>query len=248
MTEGLPRLYTELADWWPVLSDPSDYAEEAAYFRRVMRDAALHPIETMLELGSGGGNNASHLKQHCRLTLVEVAPGMLRVSRRLNPECEHVEGDMRSVRLNREFDAVFVHDAVAYMTTEGDLRKAIETAYLHCGPGGAVLFAPDFTRDNFAEHTGHGGHDRGRRSLRYLEWFREPPGDGSTYVSDMVYLLREEGQEVRVVHDRHVLGLFPRDTWLHLLSAAGFEARPVPFEHSEIPTGSREIFIGVKPL
>jgi hypothetical protein len=31
-----------------------------------------------------------------------------------------VEGDMRTTRLGRQFDAVFVHDAVCYMTTEAD--------------------------------------------------------------------------------------------------------------------------------
>jgi hypothetical protein len=33
---------------------------------------------------------------------------MLDVSRALNPECEHIEGDIRTVRLERSFDAVRV--------------------------------------------------------------------------------------------------------------------------------------------
>jgi hypothetical protein len=37
---------------------------------------------------------------------------MLEVSRRLNPDCEHPPGDIRSVRLGRTFDVVFVHDAI----------------------------------------------------------------------------------------------------------------------------------------
>jgi hypothetical protein len=53
---------------------------------------------------------------------------MLELSRGLNPECEHVVGDMRPLHLGRQFDAVFVHDAVMYMTTEDDLRQAMETA------------------------------------------------------------------------------------------------------------------------
>jgi trans-aconitate methyltransferase len=57
---------------------------------------------TLLELGSGGGNNASHMnRRFAELVLVDVAPGMLEVSRRLNPECAHVAGDMRTVRLGR---------------------------------------------------------------------------------------------------------------------------------------------------
>lgn len=84
---------------------------------------------------------------------------MLAVSAALNPDCEHRQGDMRTVRIGRTFDAVFVHDAVMYMTTERDLRAAIETAFVHCRPGGAALFAPDCVCETFVSETEHGGHD-----------------------------------------------------------------------------------------
>ena len=141
------KLYTELASWWPLLSAPEDYAEEAAFYESQLVAACDGPARTLLELGSGGGNNASHMKARFELTLVEPSPGMLELSQALNPGCEHVEGDMRSVRLGRTFDCVFVHDAVVYMTSEADLRAAIETASIHCRPGGSVLFAPDHVRD-----------------------------------------------------------------------------------------------------
>ena len=92
----------------------------------------------ILELGSGGGHNASHLKAHYELTLVDIAPEMLDVSRALNPECEHLEGDMTSVRLESLFDGVFVHDAVGYLTREADLAAAMETAAAHCRWGGCT--------------------------------------------------------------------------------------------------------------
>ena len=47
---------------------------------------------------------------------------MLALSATLNPECEHLEGDMRTLRLGRTFDVVFIHDAISYLTTEDDLR------------------------------------------------------------------------------------------------------------------------------
>jgi SAM-dependent methyltransferase len=116
----IPLLYTELADWWPVLSAPGDYAEEAEFYRQAMISAANLNIRTVVEFGSGGGNNASHLKEHFEMILVDRSPGMLSVSKKLNPECDHLEGDMRTARLGRQFDAVFIHDAIVYMTTEGD--------------------------------------------------------------------------------------------------------------------------------
>src|SRR5580765_6705251 len=132
----MPKMYEELASWWPLLSSPADYEEEAAFYGKTLAEACDRPPRTVLELGSGGGNNASHLKARFEMVLVEPSAGMLTVSRALNPECEHVAGDMRTVRLDRQFDAVFVHDAVMYMITEADLRKAIATAFLHCQPGG----------------------------------------------------------------------------------------------------------------
>jgi hypothetical protein len=198
----------------------------------------------MLELGSGGGNNASHLKARFRMTLVEPSAGMLRVSRALNPELEHVQGDMRTVRLGRSFDCVFVHDAVCYMTTEADLRAAIETAALHCRPGGAVLMAPDYVRETFRPGTEHGGNDGPGRSVRYIEWVWDPdPGD-STYVADYVFLLRDGDGSLRVEHDRHLEGVFPREVWLRLLDEAGFEVTAVPLEHSEVEPGVHEVFVG----
>src|SRR4029450_819157 len=169
-----PAMYGELAGWWPLLSAPAVYAEEAEIYRGLLAGAGDRPPETVLELGSGGGNNASHLKAHFQLTLVDLSPGMLEVSLELNPECEHVQGDMRTVRLGREFDAVFIHDAVGYMTTEDDLRLAIETPAVHCRPGGAALFAPDHLRENFRTGTDYGGHDGDGRPARLLEWARDP--------------------------------------------------------------------------
>jgi SAM-dependent methyltransferase len=241
------RLYRELAAWWPLFSAPAEYAEEAAIYRRVLAEAAQPPLTSVLELGSGGGNNASHLKEHLQLTLVDLSPGMLEVSRALNPECEHVEGDMRTVRLGRVFDAVFVHDAVNYMTTEQDLRMAMETAFVHCRPGGAARFAPDHLRENFRTGTDHGGHDGGGRGVRFLEWTWDPDPLDTTYLVDYAYLLRNADGSVEVEHDRHVEGLFPRATWLRLLNQVGFRARPVQIEHSELEPGSYEVFVGARP-
>lgn len=225
--ESTPKLYGELATWWPLLSAPGDYAEEAAFARRLLREACHEPQQTMLELGCGGGNNASHLKADFRMTLVDRSRQMLAVSERLNPECEHIVGDMRSVRLGRVFDTVFVHDAVMYMTTEGDLGKAMETAYSHCRPGGAALFVPDHVRESFQPTTRHGGHDGDGRALRYLEWVHDPDERDTVYVTDFAFLLKGENGSIKIEYDRHICGLFPRAAWIRLLGEVGFQPRAV---------------------
>jgi SAM-dependent methyltransferase len=244
--ERTPRLYHEFAAWWPLLSAPQDYADEAEEYRGLLVEASGGEARNVLELGSGGGNNASHLKAHFRLTLVDRSPQMLEMSRRLNPECEHVGGDMRSVRLGRTFDAVFVHDAIAYMTTEEDLRALFATAFEHCRPGGVALFVPDHVTETFEPAVDHGGHDGSDRALRYLEWTWDPDPNDTTVRMDLAYVFHEPDGSVHAELDEHLCGLFPRATWLRLIAGAGFEARAVPLVHDERPVGA-EGFLGRRP-
>lgn len=239
-------LYGELAAWWPLISPPGEYAEEAAYAGRLLAGVA-EPVRDVLELGSGGGHNAAYLKQRFALTLVDLSEGMLEVSRRLNPECEHVLGDMRTLRLGRTFDAVFVHDAVDYMTTEADLRAAIETAFAHCRPGGGAIFIPDHVVETFEPDTDHGGADGpDGRAARYLVWTADPDPADTTIVTEYAFLLRDADGAVRAVHDTHVTGLFGRATWLELLHGAGFHAR-VETEETTEDRPPRAVFIVRRP-
>jgi len=187
------------------------------------------------------------LKKHLTLTLVDLSPEMLKVSATLNPEAEHILGDMRSLSLDREFDTVLIQDAVSYMDNSADLRKALESAHRHLRAGGAAIFAPDHIRETFAPTTDCGGHDDSARALRYIEWLWDPDPSDSTYLQDFAYLLRDKEGAVRVEHDRHIMGIFSRDTWLSILREVGFIAKPVVFNHSEIPPGSHEIFLATKP-
>jgi hypothetical protein len=139
-----------------------------------------------------------------------------------------------------------VHDAVSYMTTETDVRKAIETAFVHCRSDGVVLFVPDHVRERFRPATDHGGHDGTNRAMRFLEWSWDPDPADSTCTVDYVFLLRERDGSTQVVHDRHVEGLFSRADWLRWLTEAGFVPQAVPLEHSELEPGSYEGFVGHK--
>ncbi len=246
------KLYDELADWWPLVSAPEDYASEAAEYVRLLRLHGPGEVHDVLELGSGGGNNASFLKREFRMTLVEPSAGMRKVSRALNPECEHRSGDMRTVRLGRTFDGVFVHDAISYMVTEADLRDLLETVALHLRPGGVALLTPDATVETFRPDTHFGGHDEPTgeggshfRSLRYLEWTLPLEREGAeSYSVHLALLLHDRDGSVRVMHDVHKCGLFTRATWLRRIEAAGLVGRrgDLVFEGE-----THDVFIAQKP-
>lgn len=238
------RLYDELVDWYHLVDPRDDHEDEAAVQRRLLEGAIAGPATTLLELGCGAGNNASFLTERFRCTLTDLSPRMLALSHRQNPSAEHAAGDMRTLRLGRTFDAVLVHDAICYVTTDDDLRATVRTAWEHLRPGGAVVLAPDFVQETFREGSDLLEGDDGERAMRGVEWMFDPdPGDTS-YVVDYAFLLRQ-GSDVQVVHDRHVEGLFPRATWLELLREVGFDADAVEEDLGDGITGT--LFVGRRP-
>jgi SAM-dependent methyltransferase len=215
------RIYDDLTPWYRLIDPPADHLEEAAAYTRALTGAVTGRAETLLELGAGAGHNALFMKQQFRCTLTDVSPSMQALSRELNPDCEHLPGDMRSLRLGRQFDAVLVHDAVCYMTSLEDLAKAAATAFVHTRPGGAALFAPDYVRERFAETSALLATDEAARSLRGVEWAWDPDPADTQYIVEYAFLLRE-GDEVTAAHDRHEEGLFAIAEWTSVLANAGY--------------------------
>jgi SAM-dependent methyltransferase len=216
------RLYDDLTPWYRLVDPPQDHEGEAAVYARALTSALAGTGHTLLELGAGAGHNALFMKRRFRCTLTDISPAMRALSRELNPECEHLAGDMRTLRLDRQFDAVFVHDAVCYMTTARDLEQAVATAFAHTRPGGAALFAPDYVRERFRETSTLLTADDGPRSLRGVEWAWDPDPNDTRYTVEYTFLLRD-GLDVGAAVDRHIEGLFSIDEWTGILESAGYE-------------------------
>jgi hypothetical protein len=166
---------------------------------------------------------------------------MSAVSRAVNPECEHILGDMCSLRLGRAFDVVLVHDAVMYATTPQKVQATLRTAAIHCRDGGTVAVLPDYVRETFTGGTECDGHDApDGRGLRYLEWRWDPDRADDTYLVDYAFILRQGDGTVKVAHDRHEEGLFSRNQWLRWFAETGLTAT------SALDSSGREIFIGTR--
>ncbi len=232
------RFYDELTEWWPLFSPPDEYDEEAADLLARIGPLAPATGATLLELGSGGGSLASHLKSRFSLTLTDRSSGMLAVNRTVNPESEHVVGDMRDLRLGRTFDVVLVHDAICYATDASQVKATLETAAVHCKRGGVIAVLPDYVRETFTPGTSADGHDApDGRGFRYLEWRWDPDPSDDTYLVDYAFVMRDADGRVRVEHDRHVEGLFSRAQWIAWFGEVGL---PVT---NDIDQWGRDVFI-----
>ena len=228
-----PRLYADLATLWHLFSPPEEYAEEVATFRARFLRHGVPDGGRVLHLGCGGGSIDHHLARHYRVTGVDVSAAMLAQARRVNPGVEYVEGDMRTVRLGRTFDAVLVHDAIAYMTTVDELRAVYRTAAAHLPAGGLMLALPEELTSRLASlRPSVETRVVGDMTLTVLATHHVPEPFEHTFENVYVFLVRE-GDDVRVELDRHVVGAFALEEFLEAIRAAGFSAAAERWELTE---------------
>ena len=245
-------IYGELTQWYRLFDQLDDHRDEGSFFATTFESvlgSGSAATRTLLELGAGAGNNAHFMKPHFRMVLTDLSPAMLELSVAINSECEHLPADMRTLRLDRQFDAVLIHDAIVYMTSERELEEALTTAFVHTRPGGAAIFAPDCTRETFREGVDdHAGDGTNGQRMRCFEWLRDPDPSDDQYVVDYAFFLEDNGV-VRAVHDQHIEGLFSGETWIRLITKVGYQVTHIEREIDvEGPHPYVEhVFLAVRP-
>ncbi len=217
------RMYGDLAWTWPIFSGRDHYIGEAEDFASQIRQHSAIEPRMLLHLGCGCGQLDWTLKKHFNVTGVDISPDMLALARGQNPEVTYHLGDMRTVRLDKTFDAVMVADSIDYMLTERELRAAFETAFVHLRPGGVFCTYAENTRERFVQNkTESSAHSKADVDIAFFENSYDPDPTDTIYEYTAVYLIRRDGK-LQIETDRHLGGLFPLQTWEALLRQAGFK-------------------------
>lgn len=222
------------------MSPHTEYEEEAYLYLDIIQ--RYHPdVKKALEFGSGGGSNAYYLKRHFTMVLSDLSKEMLEVSRRLNPECEHIQGDMRNIDTGSTFDLVFIHDAITYFTDTSDLLAVMQNAKKHLNEKGILFIMTDQFKETFRPETSHGGIDKDGRGFRYLEWTDDKDPEDFVTETEYLYIMKNEEGEIFRESDSSQSGLFSMKTWEKLLADVGFK---ITFEriHYTAETG---IYYGI---
>jgi len=218
------RLYTDLAWLWPMWGDATtEYAHYCDHVAGLVRQYTQHAATTLLNIGCGGGKNVLTLKREFNVTGLDLSPIMLAQAQALNPDCTFVQGDMRTFRLGRTFEAVLMDDAISHMNCRADFVAAMRTAHVHLSPGGVLIVTPDVTRETFQQNKTTVTHAaRDGLDVVFVENVHDPDPTDESYETTILYLIRDHGP-LRIETDHWTMGLFSLDTWRAVLRETGFE-------------------------
>jgi SAM-dependent methyltransferase len=88
----------------------------------------------------GTGGHLRHLRDRYDTTGVDIDPGMLGEAQRNLPEVTLVEADMRTLSLDRTFDAVVcLFSSIGYLRSPEELDQAVGAMAGHLSPGGVLI-------------------------------------------------------------------------------------------------------------
>ncbi len=171
---------------------------------------------------------------------VDLSGPMMERARRRVPGAVLHEGDMRTFRLARRFDAVVcLFSSIGYMRTPADVAAALSTMRDHLVDGGVLVVEPWFEPDRwhdgavFAEGTEEGELAVARASRSWRE--------GDVSVIEMHYALARPDRTWSFT-EIHRMGLFSTEEQLFVFRRAGLEV-----EHDAEGLTGRGLFVAVRP-
>lgn len=138
----------DYASQYDDLYTDKDYGAECDVLESVFDRYLNEKPRLLLDLGCGTGNHSIPLaRRGYAVTGVDLSEEMLAHAREkakqldgeLKPVFHH--GDIRTVRLNREFDVVLMMFAVlGYQLSNTDVEQALANVARHLNPGGLFIF------------------------------------------------------------------------------------------------------------
>lgn len=141
-------VFGKYSSYYNLLYKDKDYAGEVEYVHNLIRKH-YPEANDILDLGCGtGGHDFLLTEKGYHVTGIDRSEEMLAVANSQlsslipNPSSlSFTQGDIRNIRLNKNFDAVIsLFHVMSYQTSNEDLRAAFETAKAHLKPGGVFIF------------------------------------------------------------------------------------------------------------
>lgn len=204
---GEQELYRKFAAYYDLIYDWMDYHEEAEFIKRAVAQHKKSDGVELLDVACGTGGHAQYLQDSFHLLGVDLNQEMLEIARQKLPDVEFVQGDMKDLRFNKEFDVIVcLFSAINYNTNLQELRKTFESFYDILKPGGILFFDLGFCLENWDE--GRILVDAAVEGDLQLARISQSRLQNGVFNANFVFLVKKDGL-IDFEVDQHHMGVFP---------------------------------------
>ncbi|MHA2141790.1 MAG: class I SAM-dependent DNA methyltransferase [Candidatus Thorarchaeota archaeon] len=231
--------YSKLAPYYDSMYSWKDYAKEADLLHSLIQKYKTSPGNKLLDVGCGTGCHIEKLIDRYEATGLDISDAMLAVAREKCKGVRFVQDDMTSMNLGEEFDVITsMFGGIGYLTTEDEVRQAMQAFARHTKEGGVVLIEPFVTKEILLPYSiGINCVD--------LPDIKIARVNASNLEGSILYLnfhfLVATKEKVEHFVDPSPMGIYSRDKLVELLADSGFATQ---FVDTEKPI--RGLLLGVK--
>jgi len=231
--EIMAKYYDEMYSW-------KDYEKETQKLVEIIEKYKSTDGTTLLDVGCGTGAHINHLKNHYKVTGVDLSEEMLRVARDRFKDVQFFQQNMTTMDLGMKFDIMTcLFGVIGHLTTEEDLSSAIQSFSEHLNPDGVIIIEPFVTKENVHPKT-IGLLTLDNPDIKVARVNASRMEGNILYLNFQFLIATKEGVEHYV--DPSPMGIFPRSVFRKTMEDNGFSVEYVEPGLME-RTG---LFVGVK--
>ncbi|NYB51266.1 MAG: methyltransferase domain-containing protein [Methanobacteriaceae archaeon] len=241
------QLYRKFAPYYDLIYQWMDYSGEAEFVKMVVDQFKTSDGNHLLDVACGTGNHAQYLQDSFQIVGLDLNEDMLHIAHEKVPEMELIQGDMRELDLQHEFDVIIcLFSSINYHTNLIDLEKTFKNFYSHLKVGGVLIFDLGFCTENWEE--GRMLVDavvEGDLQLARISQSRLYDG---VFNANFVFLIKEDGVMDFEI-DQHQIGVFSTRDVMRILEETGFQCH-IYSNYEDLAwddkSGERPVFVCIK--
>jgi len=243
------ELYRKFARYYDLIYQWMDYPGEAEFIKQMVELNQQSPGNNLLDVACGTGNHAQYLTDSFNVVGLDINPEMMNIAREKVPEMELIQGNMKEMDLDRDFDTIIcLFSSINYHTNLLELEETFKRFYHHLKPGGVLIFDLGFCTENWEE--GRMLVDAAVEGDLQLARISQSRLYDGVFDANFVFLINEDGiMDFEV--DQHRIGVFSTPEVNRIAEGVGFKTN-IYGDYSEIPWNEekdeRPVFVCKKPL
>jgi ubiquinone/menaquinone biosynthesis C-methylase UbiE len=233
-------MYKQLAKYYDIIYSWKDYAMEAEKVYQLIDDLKKSGGNELLDAACGTGEHDKYLMDYYTVTGVDLNEKMLEIARKKNKKIKYIKGDMRSINLHKQFDAVVcLFSAIGHLLTYENLEKAIANFSRHLKKGGVLVIEPFVSPKAFTTGVPHSLYIN-EPDLKLVRMNVSRRKNGIAYL-DFHFLVGDKSG-IKYYLDKQKLALFDEKKFLQIMNNNGFKSK---FTKNGLMR-DRGLFIGIK--